>query len=114
MVNRQTRSEKDFYQSCMGSKYRVLDVAIRNNAAYMAVRHEEGKWDGYVFGVVSTFTWYPKQAGDLNFLYRLTEENSGPREDYCPERILKRLSETDNQNALDWRERCRARRKAVA
>ena len=32
----------------------------------------------------------------------------GPCEDDCPARILDMLTPTDNENALDWRSRCRA------
>jgi hypothetical protein len=42
------------------------------------------------------------------------EESMGPCEDGCPERILRLLSPTDKESAIDWRRRClkRLRRRA--
>lgn len=34
-------------------------------------------------------------------------ESMGPAASFCPERILERLSPTENEYALEWRERCR-------
>lgn len=33
-------------------------------------------------------------------------EDEGPVANFCPQRILDLLSPTDNEYALDWRERC--------
>jgi len=42
-----------------------------------------------------------------NFGYKWMSETCGPSECECPESILSLLSPTDNEDALQWRERCR-------
>lgn len=43
----------------------------------------------------------------FNFGMKSISEDMGPAEDRCPASILKLLSPTDNEYAIDWRERCR-------
>lgn len=80
---------------------RVIDTARYGNVIYAAVRSAEGE---EVFGLVLLTerregTLYTKAIG----------EDMGPAEDYCPARILDRLSEPSNEHAGEWRERCRSR-----
>ena len=41
-----------------------------------------------------------------NFAHRPMDETEGPYEAKCPKSILKKLSPTENEFALAWRERC--------
>lgn len=41
-----------------------------------------------------------------NFGYKMMDETVGPCDDNCPESILKLLSPTEDEYALDWRKRC--------
>lgn len=50
----------------------------------------------------------PKPEDGANaYLVSAIAEDEGPYASFCPERILDLLSPTDNELALDWRERCR-------
>lgn len=79
---------------------RVIDTALHGRVVYAAVRSR----DGQVFGLVllterSYGLLYTKSIG----------EDEGPVEDRCPARILDRLTRPSNENARQWRERCRSR-----
>ena len=52
-----------------------------------------------------------KMYRDGEFLYKSVPESFGPCEDDCPAGILKLLSPTDDEYALDWRKRCEKKRK---
>lgn len=43
------------------------------------------------------------------FMWKEMDETQGPAQDDCPIRILRRLSPTEQPNALAWRRRCRER-----
>ncbi|MBN9598775.1 MAG: hypothetical protein J0G28_03740 [Afipia sp.] len=49
------------------------------------------------------------QEGTKAYLVSAIAEDEGPYASFCPQRILDLLSPTDNELALDWRERCRER-----
>lgn len=49
------------------------------------------------------------EDGDHSYLVMAVPEDEGPIANFCPERILDLLTPTDNELALDWRERCRER-----
>lgn len=42
----------------------------------------------------------------FNFSYKVIEETWGPSERDCPESILKLLSPTESEYAIEWREKC--------
>jgi hypothetical protein len=76
---------------------------------YAAVRQEKG---GEVWGMVVPTTGRP----GARFGWKAMEERMGPFESECPAHILDLLSPTEDEHALRWRARCRARlaRLAVA
>lgn len=80
----------------------ILDCAVVNRrTAYIAYKHPR---DGHVFGIVCLLDYRPKDY--YNFGYKDMDESMGPNESECPARILKLLSPTDSEYALEWRKRC--------
>ena len=86
--------------------YSVLDGGVVKFLTYYgAVEKTEittGKKE--VFAVIILLRYYKNQYD--NFGYKDMDEGMGPCESACPERILKLLTPTQNQNANDWRKRC--------
>jgi hypothetical protein len=82
------------------TKFTVLDIAMKNfgKVAYIAIRNEETK---EVSAVVWLLDYTRGQMG-----YKDIDENMGPCECDCPERILKLLTPTDYEYARNWRQRC--------
>lgn len=60
--------------------------------------------DQYVYGVV-VLTQVDMKSYE-NFWYKDIDEGMGPSEDNCPASILKLLTPTDKEYAIDWRKRC--------
>lgn len=89
-----------------GTLYRVKKSATVGGTYYAAVEQttrqkvENGE-EGQVFcAVILT------QASRGEFCYKCLSENSFPAKEDCPPSILRLLGETDNEDALRWRERC--------
>jgi hypothetical protein len=94
--------------------YKVLDTAIVNLKTFYAAveRIDKQTKAREVWAAIFLLGYW---RGEENFGWKSMSEEMGPCEAECPERILDLLTETDNENALDWRKRCRefhARRKA--
>lgn len=88
----------------------VLDSALVGSTVYLAVHHEDkSKGIDLVYGVV-ILTRYE----DHEFMTKPIGEDSGPYSYDCPRRILKLLSPTDNEYALQWRSLCEKRHKGKA
>jgi hypothetical protein len=79
----------------------IVDCATVASTFYAAVRDYA---DGKVWALVVLMQ---RSRGDFNFHYKELTETMGPAEDRCPLRILDLLSPTDNEYAVEWRERCR-------
>lgn len=77
---------------------RVQASARKGKVIYAAVR-DVG--DTCTFGLVLL----ADSVGGVLYTKPITED-MGPAEDRCPLRILVLLTETSNQNALEWRQRC--------
>jgi hypothetical protein len=97
-------------------KSRALDCAIvKFKTAYLAVEHENReKGTKKIYALVFLLGHDPHSVYDLG--YKDVDEEMGPCEDECPERILDLLTPTEVAYALDWRRRCRekiAARKAA-
>lgn len=87
---------------------RLVDISVKGNVAYCAV-HLVGKSE--TIGVVVLMQ---KDGGDWN--YRIIAEAEGPLQFECPARVLDRLTPTNSEMAIQWREKCRAlaaRRKPI-
>ena len=61
--------------------------------------------DEQTFGVVILVN-EQKEGSSASWMYKMIDENCGPCEDRCPQKILKMLDPTDNETALGWREKC--------
>ncbi len=80
---------------------RVIDTARYGQVIYAAVCSSD---DQEVFGLVLL----TERHGGVLYTKPVSEDMA-PVEDHCPARILDQLTEPSNQNAREWRKRCRAR-----
>ena len=81
--------------------YRIVDMAHKNfKTVYMAYQELS---TGIVRASVVLVTYHKK---DREIMYKDIYESSGPYEVNCPERILKLLTDTDNEYSLKWRKQC--------
>ena len=80
---------------------RVIDTARYGQVIYAAVHSSDGH---EVFGLVLL-----AERRDGVLYTKSISEDMGPAEDRCPARILAQLTEPSNDNAREWRKRCRAR-----
>ncbi len=95
-----------------GSTYamRVLDSAcVGNRVWYAAARVERSGQEPYVIALVCLVRWNPRDKEGLVLGYKDMDESMGPCEAECPDRILRLLTSTTNEHALEWRRRCRDR-----
>ena len=91
---------------------KVLKSAMVGSVYYAAVEtHKDGQ-SPFVWAAV--FLTSGKGRDGSVWGYKDMDETMGPCEDKCPASILALLSPTDDKDANEWRERCRAniRRKA--
>lgn len=78
--------------------YELIKSAMHNSTYYAAVKHPSG----HVFGLVMLTS-----VDNREFLYKDMDETMLPYSYDCPVTILNLLSPTDNESAIEWRERCR-------
>lgn len=92
-----------------GKGLRVLDSAVVGMRTYYAAAEVTVNGEGReVIAIVCLVHWNPRDARGEHFGFKDMDETMGPCEDDCPERILKLLTPTDNETALQWRRRCLA------
>lgn len=89
----------------------VLDIALLHDEAFLAVRFLDKKSGAR--RVYAGICLIDKGASETS-IQVMTEHTAPPILDSCPKRILDRLSDTNNPNALEWRGRCHARIDAIA
>lgn len=75
-------------------------LRLTNNNKYEPIPESEQK----IWAVVMLTSTNAKDY--YNFSYKIIDETCGPCETECPESILRLLSGTDNEYALNWRNRC--------
>jgi hypothetical protein len=78
---------------------RVVDAARCGSVIYAAIHSPDGQ---EIFGLVLL----TERRDGLLYTKPITED-MGPAEDGCPAKILDLLTEPSNDNARDWRKRCR-------
>lgn len=79
---------------------KIVDIAVKNmSTAYIAYEHD-GEVVALVYMLRFTRDYY-------NTTYKPLDENMGPNDAECPERILDLLTPTDNEYATKWRAACR-------
>lgn len=92
-----TRGLKVIASSCPG-----------NRVYYAAAQVLENGIGGEIFAIVCLVRWNPNDKEGMIFGYKDMDETMEPNEASCPEAILKLLTPTQNEHALDWRKRCLA------
>lgn len=98
------RKQFDFQRED-GHYGKVLDCAVVNmNTAYIAYEIGDAQGNREVIAYVCLLHYTPSYYD--NFGYKDMDETMGPYQYDCPERILKLLTPTDNEYALQWREKC--------
>ena len=111
-IDRKKEVEKGFDLNCcevvkgimIGSTYYGAIRKLTEIVNGETVRLPEDKQ--YIFGVVALTTVNKREY--YNIAYKHMSEDEGPTYSYdCPESILNLLTETDNEYALRWREKCR-------
>jgi hypothetical protein len=102
------KSIRDFFENQFQSgreeiEYKVLDAAmVKYKEAYAAILYKN-KTKGTEEVFAATYLINFNRSYDYNFGYKDMSENSGPGMINCPERILKLLTPTDNEYAIQWR-----------
>lgn len=98
-------------EAWVGLRYgRVIDIEMggtnQGNFAAVGYAAVEDAEAGTVDAVVLMLQHDPDGSPDQ---YRIKDmaESEGPVLDLCPERILNRLTQTEDNFSNDWRERCR-------
>ncbi len=88
-----------------GYKYTVLDGGVVKFRTYYGAVEQLNldTNERNVFAVVILLN-YPKDYH--NFGYKDMSEDMGPCQSECPERILKLLTPTASEYAIEWRKRC--------
>ena len=101
-------SIKEFFEKEYNSEtVKILDVkVVAMKTAYLAVQHTDHNGFVKVFAAVCLLDYQHKNW--FNFGYKDMDETMWPNEAKCPSQILNMLSETENENALNWRKQCRA------
>lgn len=113
------QSIREFFEQRLGGCYpdgstgRVLDCAVVNmREAYLALERTWPDGRREVSAVVCLLEYRPRDV--YNFGYKSMDEQMHPYCYNCPERILRLLTPTGNEQALKWRGKCweriRARR----
>lgn len=87
-------------------QYKVLDGGVVKFRTYYGAVEKVEKATGVreVFAVVILLSYYKNEYH--NFGYKDMCETMGPVQAECPARILNLLTETDNEYAKEWRQRC--------
>lgn len=91
-------------------KWEVIDSYQKGGfagAIYMAVKRTYSDGKSYIFGCVGKF--YVNRG---YITTKIMDESCGPYYYDCPNRILNKLSPTEKESEIKWRNKCRASNKA--
>jgi len=95
----------DSHDKETGDKHTVRATAMVNmREFYAAVEHIKADGTREVWCAVCKVGYYPKDY--YGFCVKAMSEHEGPYYHNCPEKILKLLTPTEDENALAWREKC--------
>ena len=122
-IDRRAECDAYFMEGLNRGHYEVLKSAMVGIVYYAAVKKlkkyagkdEKGDWiysdlppeEQKVFGAVFITSTCMKEY--FNFGYKDMDETMGPGDCNCPKSIIALLSETDNEYALYWRQKCMQR-----
>ncbi len=103
-IDRKAELDYELFTRWYGTEgaHELLKSAVVGSTYYAAARSQRGN----VYGLVVLTQTSRKMEDGCNFWYKDMSEDMGPCECDCPLSILKLLSPTDSEYALDWR-RCR-------
>lgn len=105
-VDRKAECDKVYSFENDGQKSVVLKSSVVGSTYYAAVQYtNKDKNETTVYGAVCLTQIDNNDY--FNFAYKDMTEFYGPCECKCPVSILKMLSDTDNEYAIEWRKRCR-------
>lgn len=120
-IDRKAECDAYFLESLNSGYYKVLKSAVVGSVYYAAVqslkrysdkrdadgnRTEEDIPEGERKTWAAVILTRLDSRDYFNFTYKEMSEDCGPCENKCPVSILKLLSETDDEFALEWRKRC--------
>jgi hypothetical protein len=99
-VKKEGESMIDYIARSEGiDRARIVDHAVRIDAAYMAIRSPLGP----VVGVVVKIS---RDRGEIGLKWM--DESMGPYYHACPDRILDKLTDLPCERSKEWRAKCRA------
>jgi hypothetical protein len=105
-VDRKAEMDNLFTWSNNQISMKVLKSSMVSTIYYAAVEEiRDGKRT--VFAAVCITAGADRSDPYFNFAYKDMDETMGPCYYDCPKSILDLLTETDNEAALEWREKCR-------
>lgn len=95
--------------TCHYPQMTVLKSAMVGSTYYAAVETKYTGQEPVVWAAIclTSTNW----SDGMNFGYKDMDETEHPYQYTCPKGILDLLSETDNENALEWRKKCEEYRK---
>lgn len=88
----------------------IIDHSRRGNVLYTVFWHIPKQCRFIVVFLLEGPTPAARRAGDFSWGYRDMDESTGPYVYDCPERLLSQSDLQDDQ-AVEWRERCRRQRR---
>lgn len=105
-VDRKAELDSHFTWTEGDRKVTVLKSAMRGSTYYAAVRNQN-EASGLDITLAVVCLTHTNAKSYHNFGYKDMDETMLPFYYDCPKGILDLLSETEDENALAWRERCR-------
>lgn len=88
---------KEFiYSEIDTENHKILQCSIKGRVAYLACESK-----GIVYGLVLLLSTYNGDKG-----YKPVDETMGPFNYDAPKSLIKKLTPTDDENAIQWRKTC--------
>ena len=104
-VNRKHECDRLMTWNSEQSAGEVLKSTMRGSVYYAALKHTDKRTNEVMNVGVVILTSSDLKSG-LNFGYKDMDETVGPGYYDCPLSIIKLLSPTDNEYAIEWRKKC--------
>ena len=104
-IDRKAEIDEHFNWSSDKTAVEVVKSCMVGSTYYAALRVTD-KETGSIETTAEVVLTHTDSREYFNFGMKAISEDLGPAEDRCPASILKLLSPTDNEYAIDWRERC--------
>ena len=105
-IDRKAEVDEHFNWSSEKTAVEVAKSCMVGSTYYAALRVTD-KETGNIEITAEVVLTHTDSREYFNFGMKAISEDMGPAEDRCPASILKLLSPTDSEYAINWRERCR-------